>query len=79
MYVLATAGTTLVNPRKCAWDHLARLLRWSPIASQVHRLTCLAANISAELQNLVMDHAPNSDTFQKSYLNHNVTFDLWAL
>lgn len=26
-----------------------------------------------------MDHAPNSDTFQKNYLNRNVTFDLWAL
>lgn len=26
-----------------------------------------------------MDHAPNSDTFQRNYLNRNVTFDLWAL
>lgn len=26
-----------------------------------------------------MDHAPNSDTFQRNHLNRNVTFDLWAL
>lgn len=26
-----------------------------------------------------MDHAPNSDTFQKHYLNRNVCADLWAI
>lgn len=26
-----------------------------------------------------MDHAPNSDTFQKHYLNRNVVADLWAV
>lgn len=26
-----------------------------------------------------MDHAPNSDTFQKHYLNRNVCGDLWAI
>lgn len=26
-----------------------------------------------------MDHAPNSDTFQKHYLNRNVCMDIWAI
>ncbi|KAI0448454.1 C2H2 finger domain-containing protein [Xylaria acuta] len=36
-------------------------------------------NISQALRNLVMDHAPNFDTFQKHYLNRNVCADLWAM
>lgn len=39
----------------------------------------LTDDVSFQLQNLIMDHAPNSDVFQKSYLNRNVTFDVWAL
>ncbi|KAI0448570.1 C2H2 finger domain protein [Xylaria acuta] len=36
-------------------------------------------NISDALRNLIMDHAPGSDTFQKHYLNRNVVADLWAI
>lgn len=36
-------------------------------------------NVSEALCNFVMDHAPNSDTFQKHYLNRNVCADLWAI
>ncbi|KAI0465727.1 hypothetical protein F4859DRAFT_507826 [Xylaria cf. heliscus] len=36
-------------------------------------------NISDALRNLIMDHAPQSDTFQKHYLNRNVVADLWAI
>ncbi|KAI1421246.1 C2H2 finger domain protein [Xylaria sp. FL1777] len=36
-------------------------------------------NVSEALRNLVMDHTPNSDTFQKHYLNRNVCADLWAM
>ncbi|KAI0855985.1 C2H2 finger domain protein [Xylaria cubensis] len=36
-------------------------------------------NVSASLRNLVLDHAPGSDTFQKHYLNRNVVADLWAI
>lgn len=39
----------------------------------------VAATISEALRNLIMDHAPNSDTFQKHYLNRNVVVDLWAI
>lgn len=42
-------------------------------------LTLHTVSISTALQNLIMDHAPNSDVFQRNYLNRNVTFDLWAL
>lgn len=36
-------------------------------------------NISEALRNLVMDHAPNSDTFQRHYLNRFVCADLMAI
>ncbi|KAI1420208.1 hypothetical protein F5Y12DRAFT_773975, partial [Xylaria sp. FL1777] len=36
-------------------------------------------NISTALRNLVMGHAPNSDTFQRHYLNRMVCADLWAI
>lgn len=36
-------------------------------------------NVSDALRNLVMDHALNSDTFQKHYLNRNVCMDIWAI
>ncbi|KAH8744716.1 hypothetical protein F5883DRAFT_722125 [Diaporthe sp. PMI_573] len=36
-------------------------------------------NISSALRDLVMDHAPNSNTFQKHYLERNVCADLWAI
>ncbi|KAI3392396.1 hypothetical protein diail_5747 [Diaporthe ilicicola] len=36
-------------------------------------------NISDALRNLMMDHALNSDTFQKHYLNRFVCADLWAI
>ncbi|KAG6354084.1 hypothetical protein INS49_005055 [Diaporthe citri] len=36
-------------------------------------------SISEALRNLVLDHAPSSDTFQKHYLNRNVCADLWAI
>ncbi|RWA10320.1 hypothetical protein EKO27_g4770 [Xylaria grammica] len=36
-------------------------------------------NISDALRNLIMDHAPQSATFQKNYLNRNVVADLWAI
>ncbi|KAI0153090.1 hypothetical protein GGR57DRAFT_155675 [Xylariaceae sp. FL1272] len=35
-----------------------------------------SVDINEALRNLVMDHAPNSDTFQKHYLNRNVCADL---
>ncbi|KAK5637510.1 hypothetical protein RRF57_013225 [Xylaria bambusicola] len=38
-----------------------------------------SVNISDALRNLVMDHAPGSETFQKHYLNRNVVADLWAI
>lgn len=40
---------------------------------------CVEAKLCRELQNLAMDHAPNSDTLQRNYLNRNVTFDVYAL
>lgn len=42
-------------------------------------LTCWPVNVSEALRNLVLDHAPNSDTFQKHYLNRNVCVDLWVI
>ncbi|CAJ2503094.1 Uu.00g104880.m01.CDS01 [Anthostomella pinea] len=36
-------------------------------------------NVSDSLRNLILDHAPGSDTFQKHYLNRNVVADLWAI
>lgn len=39
----------------------------------------MTVNVSEALRNLVMDHAPNSDTFQKHYLCRNVCVDLWAI
>ncbi|KAI1260376.1 hypothetical protein F5Y18DRAFT_432324 [Xylariaceae sp. FL1019] len=36
-------------------------------------------DISSDLRNLVLDHAPDSETFQKHYLNRNVCADLWAV
>ncbi len=36
-------------------------------------------NVSEALRNLILDHAPNSDTFQKHYLSRNVCVDLWAI
>ncbi|KAI0103271.1 C2H2 finger domain-containing protein [Nemania sp. FL0031] len=36
-------------------------------------------NVSESLRNLILDHAPNSDTFQKHYLSRNVYVDLWAV
>lgn len=41
-------------------------------------LTSKTANISTALRNLVLDHAPDSDTFQRHYLNRNICADLWA-
>ena len=38
-----------------------------------------SVDVSNALRNLVLDHAPNSDTFQKHYLNRNVCADLWAI
>lgn len=35
--------------------------------------------MSSTLRNPVLDHAPNSDTFQRHYLNRNVYVDLWAI
>lgn len=41
---------------------------------------CVEVDLSRELQHLVMDHALNNqDTFQRNYLNCNVTFDVYAL
>ncbi|KAH8742955.1 hypothetical protein F5883DRAFT_623662 [Diaporthe sp. PMI_573] len=37
------------------------------------------ASISRDMRDLVMDHAPGSDTFQKHYLNRNIHADLWAI
>lgn len=37
------------------------------------------ANISSSLQNLVIDYASDSDTFQRYYLNRHVYADLWAI
>lgn len=45
----------------------------------VHTLTGCAVNVSDALRNLVMDHAPNSDTFQRHYLNRHISLDLWAI
>lgn len=36
-------------------------------------------DVSSALRDLILDHAPNSDTFQKHYLNRNVCADLWAV
>lgn len=36
-------------------------------------------NVSSALRDLIMDHAPNSETFQRHYLNRNVCADLWAI
>lgn len=36
-------------------------------------------DISQDLRNMVLDHAPHSDTFQKHYLNRHVTVDVWAI
>ncbi|KAG8157653.1 hypothetical protein KVR01_012315 [Diaporthe batatas] len=36
-------------------------------------------NISSALRDLVMDHAPNSITFQKHYLQRIICADLWAI
>lgn len=35
--------------------------------------------MSESLRNLVMGHAPNSDTFQRHYLNRNICADRWAI
>lgn len=42
-------------------------------------LICSTVDVSEALRNLVMDHAPNSDTFQERYLNRIVCADLWAI
>ncbi|KAI0971910.1 C2H2 finger domain protein [Xylaria arbuscula] len=38
-----------------------------------------SVNVSDALRNLILDYAPNSDTFQKHYLSRNVCADLWAV
>ncbi|KAL2272538.1 hypothetical protein FJTKL_06333 [Diaporthe vaccinii] len=38
-----------------------------------------SVNVSSALRDLIMDHAPNSETFQRHYLNRNVCADLWAI
>ncbi|KAI1261826.1 hypothetical protein F5Y18DRAFT_193700 [Xylariaceae sp. FL1019] len=38
-----------------------------------------SVDVSEALRNLVMDHAPNSDTFRRHYLNRNVCADVWAI
>lgn len=39
----------------------------------------ITASISRPLRDLILDHAPDSDTFQKNYLNRNICADLWAI
>ncbi|KAI0448241.1 hypothetical protein F5B21DRAFT_523666 [Xylaria acuta] len=42
-------------------------------------MSIIIVNVSDALRNLILDHAPNSDTFQKHYLSRNVCVDLWAV
>lgn len=39
----------------------------------------MVVNVSSSLLNLVMEHAPNSSTFQRNYLCREVCADLWAV
>jgi hypothetical protein len=41
-------------------------------------LTDRQVSVSDSLRNLVLDHAPQSDTFQRHYLSRHVCVNLWA-
>ena len=62
------AGNNLDQNGKCPYHIIGN-----------HRLIIHTVNISDALRNLVMGHAPNSDTFQRHYLNRIVCADLWAI